>query len=373
MSSSPPATHSMRFTSMNNSTLSRRDVLALVAGSAVSLSLDRLASAAPTPERSTIHGVKIGAQTYCFHDIPNDGGNHADRVIADMLACGLYSCELWPGHIEASTYVGIRPPAADCPKPDIGCAPGKGGSERNAFAWVFGQRRGEDLIKTRKAIRAFLESRPTKYFEAIRRRFDDAGIEIYTYNPFMDPGATTPDMPTTDAEIDGIFYSAKALGVKAINASITRTVLRRLVPFAAKHQMIIAPHGHSETSDPEHFSTRKTFTDAFALSKWVWANLDIGHYTAAGGDAVEFIDSFHDRITNLHLKDRKRNTSKAIEDGANVPWGQGDTPIGQVLRLVRDKRYNIPCMIEIEHIGTNSAVDEVKIAYEYCKRELAKA
>jgi sugar phosphate isomerase/epimerase len=358
---------------MNESRLSRRQMLALAVASAASFAWDgRTALAAASPQRSVIQGVKIGVQTYSFHDIPNDGGNHADRVVADLQACGLYTCELWAGHIEASTYFATRPPGADCPKPEIGCAPGKGGSDRNGFAWVFGQRQGDDLIKTRQAIRAFLESRPTKYFEAVRRRFDDAGIEIYTYNPFMDPGQTTPQMPTTDAEIDGIFYAAKALGVRAINASITRSLLRRLVPFAEKHQMIIAPHGHSGTSNPEEFSTRETFADAFALSKWVGANLDIGHYTAAGGDPVEFISAFHERITNLHIKDRKRNTSRTVQDGANMPWGQGDTPIGEVLRLIRDKRYDIPCMIEIEHIGTTSATGEVKVAYEYCKRELAK-
>jgi sugar phosphate isomerase/epimerase len=105
----------------------------------------------------------------------------------------------------------------------------------------------------------------------------------------------------------------------------------------------------------------------------VGANLDIGHYTAAGGDPVEFISAFHERITNLHIKDRKRNNSRTVQDGANMPWGHGDTPIGEVLRLIRDKRYGIPCMIEIEHIGTTSATGEVKAAYEYCKRELDKA
>jgi sugar phosphate isomerase/epimerase len=358
---------------MNESRLSRREVLALSLGSAAALAWDgRTASAATNPQRSTIHGVKIGAQTYSFHEIPIDGGNHAEQVVADLLTCGLYTCELFGGGIEASTYVSVRPSSADCPKPDIGCPPGKGGSERNGFAWAFGVRQGDDLIKTRQAIRAFLESKPTKYFEAIRRRFDDAGIEIYTYNPFLDPGRATPQMPTTDAEIDGIFYAAKALGVKAINASINRSFLNRVVPFAEKHRMIIAPHGHSNTSDPDEFSTRETFAEAFKLSKWVGANLDIGHYTAAGEDPVEFISAFHERITNLHIKDRKRNKSRTVQDGANMPWGQGDTPIGEVLRLIRDKHYAIPCMIEIEHIGTTSATGEVKVAYEYCKRELDK-
>jgi sugar phosphate isomerase/epimerase len=134
--------------------------------------------------------------------------------------------------------------------------------------------------------------------------------------------------------------------------------------------MIIAPHGHSVVLDPEDFSTRKTFTDVFRLSKWVWANLDIGHYVAAGEDPVDFINSFHDRITNLHIKDRKKNTTTTAEDGANMPWGQGDTPITAVLRLLRDKRYAIPAFIEIEHLGRTTAVGEVQIAYDYCKRAL---
>ncbi len=222
---------------METSFLSRRQVLALTASSAVAAALRSGAAMAAAPQN--IRGVRIGAQTYSFHDIPNDGGNHADRVVANMKACGLSICELWSGHLEASSYVGRRPSRQDCPKPDVGCEPGKGGSERNGFAWVFSQREGEDLLETRRAIRAFLESKPTQYFEAIRKRFDAAGIQIYSYNPFMDPGAATPQMPTTDAEIDGIFHAAKALGAKAINASITRPYLKRLVPFAEKHQRCV--------------------------------------------------------------------------------------------------------------------------------------
>jgi len=355
---------------MAQHTLSRRDALVLTAGSLAAGLTGRLSASPPDPNK--VKGVKIGVQTYSFHDIPNDGANHADRLIANMQRCGLSTCEVWSGHIEATMVLGNHPSAADCPKPEVGCAPGKGGSQRNAFAWVFSPRQGEDRARTRRAIREFLESKPAAFFEGIRRQFEDAGIEVYAYNPYMDPGGRTPDMPTTDAEIDGLFVSAKALGVNAINASVTRTMLNRLIPFAEKHQLIIAPHGHSLVSHVEEFSTRETFTSAMALSKWVGVNLDIGHYTAAGEDPVEFVSSFHDRITNIHLKDRKRNSSSTAEDGANMPWGQGDTPIGEVLRLIRDKVYNIPCMIEIEHMGTTSAVEEVKIAYDYCKRELAK-
>jgi sugar phosphate isomerase/epimerase len=40
------------------------------------------------------------------------------------------------------------------------------------------------------------------------------------------------------------------------------------------------------------------------VSKANRANVDLGHYVAAGGDPVEFLNRFHDRIASVHLKDR---------------------------------------------------------------------
>lgn len=314
--------------------------------------------------RSTVAGVKLGAQTYSFHDILDDGADHSAEIVSHLRECGLYSCELFAPQIEPGLFTGVKPAADLCPKPDIGCGPGQGGSERNGFDWVFQRKTGAALTQARAAQRAFRESRPTAYYERVRRRFDDAGIEIYTFNPMLDADCT-------DAEIDGVFLAAKALGVRAINASIHLPMLKRAIPFAEKHRLILAVHGHSVVSDPEAFSTRKTFVDAFALSKWVWANLDIGHYTAAGEDPLAFINEFHDRITNLHIKDRTRNKSRTVEDGANVPWGTGDTPIAAVLRLLRDRRYAIPAFIEIEHIGSTTAVGEVQRAKEFCVQALS--
>lgn len=342
---------------------SRRQLLSLALASPFAVAIPG-AFAAARPARSVVAGVQLGAQTYSFHDILLDGRDNSAAVIAHMKECGLTSCELFAPQVEPGVYTGLLPSPADCPRPDVGCQPGKGGSERNAFAWVFARKEGAERDKARANQRAFRESKPRAYYEGIRRRFDDAGIELYSYNPGFESDCT-------DGELDGIFFAAKALGVKAINASIRLPMLKRAIPFAEKHQMIIAPHGHSVVQDLEDFSTRKTFTDAFALSKWVWANLDIGHYTASGEDPLEFINAFHDRITNLHVKDRTRNKSRTVEDGANVPWGTGDTPIAAVLKLLRDRRYAIPAFIEIEHIGTTTAVGEVKSAYEFCKRALA--
>jgi len=64
-------------------------------------------------------------------------------------------------------------------------------------------------------------------------------------------------------------------------------------------------------------------------------NLDIGHYTAGNNDAAAFLRKHHDRITHIHIKDRKRN------QGPNVQLGTGDTPIKECLTLIRDNRYPV--------------------------------
>jgi sugar phosphate isomerase/epimerase len=94
-------------------------------------------------------------------------------------------------------------------------------------------------------------------------------------------------------------------------------------------------------------------------------NLDIGHFTAANLDAVDYIQKHHRQITWLHLKDRRRN------NGANAPWGQGETPVRQVLQLVKKERYPIPAVIEYEYMGTGTPVDEVKRCIGFIRDALA--
>jgi len=80
---------------------------------------------------------------------------------------------------------------------------------------------------------------------------------------------------------------------------------------------------------------------------------------------VAYLREHHANITNLHLKDRKKN------QGDNLPWGQGDTPIKEVLQLLRKERWPIPADIEYEYEGTGSPIEEVKKCYEYAKQALS--
>jgi len=142
-------------------------------------------------------------------------------------------------------------------------------------------------------------------------------------------------------------------------------VARRVAPFAEKHKMFLAVHNHANLKDPNEFATPASLKAAAALSKNIRINLDIGHFSAANFDAVSFIRENHDHITNLHIKDRKKN------GGENVEWGQGDTPIHAVLQLLKTNKYPIPAYIEYEYPGKESCIAEVKKCFEYAKRALA--
>jgi sugar phosphate isomerase/epimerase len=277
---------------------------------------------------SRVEGVRIGVQSYSFRTLP------LDAAIKAMSDIGIGECELYSGHVEP------RPKAAETPAPKTG----------------FGTAGGSPPRQGREELRIWRLTVPMEHFRAIRHKFDEAGIRLHAYNYSFNDGFS-------DEEIDRGFEMAKALGVEIITASSTLSAAKRVAPFADKHKMIVAMHGHDNVSDPNQFATPESFAQAMALSKNFWVNLDIGHFFAAGYDPVAYIEEHHDRISNLHLKDRKKN------HGQNTPWGEGDTPIKQVLHLLKGKKYDIPADIEFEYRGADPVV-EVRKCFQYCKDAL---
>src|SRR4029453_898162 len=154
------------------------------------------------------------------------------------------------------------------------------------------------------------------------------------------------------------------LGAKWITASSTLSSAKRVAPFAEKHKMIVGMHTHANIKDPNEFATPESFAAAMKMSKYFKVNLDIGHFTAANQDAVAYLREHHADITNLHVKDLKRNK------GENMPWGQGDTPIREVLQLLKQNKWPIPAYIEYEYRGTGKPVDEAKKGFEFMRRAL---
>jgi sugar phosphate isomerase/epimerase len=83
---------------------------------------------------------------------------------------------------------------------------------------------------------------------------------------------------------------------------------------------------------------------------------------------LALIEAKHDRITSMHLKDRKTKDNGA----ANVEWGKGDTPIKDILQLLKKKKYAIPVSVELEYDVPegSDAVKEVAKCVAYAKAAL---
>jgi len=196
-------------------------------------------------------------------------------------------------------------------------------------------------------------------WSAVRRVFDNAGIELRTlcYNMNV--------RTMSDTDIEYGLSMAKQLGVKVMSTSTQVSMAKRVAPLADRHQVVVAFHGHANTQDPDEVSTPQTFAACLSYSKNHAINLDIGHFTAAGFDAVAFLREQHARITHLHLKDRRTPAHGA----ANVAWGDGDTPIAQVLQLLSREKWDIPANIEFEYPG--DPMVEVPKCFAFCKRALA--
>ena len=290
-------------------------------------------------QNSKLKGVQIGTITYSFGQMP------VDQIIPAMVSIGLSEVELMSNHCEAMLGA-----------PAVSFGRGQQTPEQQATT-----------AQQQQALRAWRLATTPDTFKPVKQKFTEAGIDlqILCFNQRVD---------AKDDEIEYAFQMAKALGVRAISSSSTVAFARRVAPFAEKHKMIWGGHGHANIFDPEEFAKPETFREIMSFGRYIGINLDIGHFTAAGYDPVPFIKENHARITNLHLKDRKKPVQPIKDTNTpNLPWGQGDTPIKEVLQLLAQEKYTFPANIELEYMIPQGSdrVAEVRKCFDYCKAALA--
>jgi sugar phosphate isomerase/epimerase len=265
------------------------------------------------PKSSTIRGVVIGANSFCFPDRPIE---EAIDVIADL---GFSLGEVHPRHLE----------------PSMG--PGRGGPMP---------------AEAREKLRQWRMTVPMSHYEAVGERFRKKNIELYAYNVNYRPDFT-------DGELERSLEATRALGARIVSgAGITADLARRLDPMAKRHDVRVCVHNHATEirGEADFDAILKGLSDRMAI------NLDIGHYVAANADPVALLKRRHADILLLHVKDRKR------DNGANLPFGQGDTPIRETLLLLRDEQWRIPANIEWEVEGDRVAA--VRDCLAYCRKAL---
>ena len=316
--------------------ITRRDLGKLALAAAP---LARLARAAHID--SKINGVQLGAITYSFNRIANPD---PEAIIKAFVEVGLGEAELMSNHCEA---------LAGAPRAAGGGGGGRGRGNLTPEQQAARQAAQEQIRNWRTA------SGPSTW-AAVRKKFNDAGIDVallcYNMNDNM-----------KDEDIEYGFSMAKGLGVQAISTSTTLTMAKRIAPIADSHKMMIGYHGHDATNDPNQTATLESYDTLMAYGKYNGVNLDIGHFTAANYDAVAFIKAHHDKITNLHVKDMKR------DHGTYTPFGEGDTPMKGVLQLMKKEKYPFPANIELEYRIPEGSdlLAEMKKCLAFCKDCLA--
>jgi len=310
---------------------------------------------------SKINGVRMGLQSASF----TFSGMGIDDIIQTMVSVGLGEIDVMAEHVEAYLGApGVQVPGTGRPGPWArqagarqggapGAAPGgvpgatpgsvaPGATPRGGGG--FG--RGGDPV-VREALRKWRLDVSLNKYKAVGDKFRDAGLTFFSYNLSFNDSYT-------DEEIAKGMEMAKALGTKILTVSSPMSVLPRVAPLAEKHDVIVALHNH--TTGPDEFA------QAMALSKNMWVNLDVGHFFATGHDPLAYIRAHHSRITNIHVKDRKAN------QGAEMPFGQGETPLKETLLLVRSEKYDFP--VCIEYVGPDGPAVELKRCFDYCKTVL---
>ena len=325
----------------------RRDFLRTSAAAGAGLLLTPPWSFAASGLDSRFGGVQVGTITYSFRSMPGS----IDQLIDYCTKCGLSAIELMgdPAEAWAGSPAGLMPPMVP---PPPGSGPPKFTPEmRKAF-----EERG---LKARP----WRESVGMEKFKELKKKFDQAGISIYAYKP------DALNENSSEGEINYAMRAAAALGASSVTVELPRNSAhsKRLGEFGASHKMYIGYHAHTQATDT-------AWDEALAQSPWNSMNLDCGHYIAAGGDHTKesllaLIEAKSSRITSMHIKDRQTKDHGA----ANLEWGKGDTPIREILLLMKRNKYKFPATIELEYEipGGSDAVAEVKKCTDFARSVLS--
>jgi hypothetical protein len=290
--------------------------------------------------------LRVGLSTTSFRELLRTPGrdNVADIVKA-LRATGVTEIELSSANTEPAgpnSGPAVPPPRSAYPDPIKTPSPAEVAAAK---------------LAVRNSLRDWRLRTGATMHGGFREQFHAAGIALFAYRVDYDDSFT-------DDEIEVTFQQAKALGVSRIASIATLKTARRLAPFAEKHGIEVAFH-NSAGKDADAIASPQSFRAALAMSNRFRLNLDIGNFTAAGFESVAFLQENHAVVSHVQIKDRTRN------GGSNERFGDGDTPIKDVLAVVKEKRLAIPVFVEYEYIGLGTPQEEVRKCLAYVRSALA--
>ena len=327
---------------MKKSIISRRKFIG-TASAAAALSIVPLrylyaGGTNPKKPNSKVGGVQLGLTTYSYLSMSHS----VEEVLGYILKAGVNAVEM-RSVLEES--LGIPQPP---PRP----ARGAEVSEADKAKYT------EAMEGIKDSQRKWRLSLPMRKYADIRKLYNDAGVDIHI--------AKFAPSTWSDEEIDYAYDAAKILGAYGITDECSDAACKRLGKFAEKHNSLAIYHTHQQFAEPG-FDIDKLL----AYSPANRLNLDIGHYYGATGLHPNILlEKYHDRIPMIHVKDK--TGPKSNPSGENRPFGQGETPIADVLLLIKKKKWPIDVFVEMEYKipDGSDACKEVIKSIEYMRNIL---
>ncbi len=294
---------------------------------------------------SKFFGVQIGVITYSYRSMPAN----VSQLLQYIVDSGISAIELMGDAVEEYAGKPVNP---------VKMPPFVPGQPRPTLT----DEQKTQLATYGKQVAEWRATVSIDKFEEVKKMYNKAGVSIYAFKP------NALGTNNSDAEIEYALKAAKALGAGSVTVELPTDAAqsKRLGDLGAKHKVYIGYHAHLQATDT-------AWDTALSQSPYNSLNLDCGHYIAAGGNNTKetllaLIESKHDRITSLHIKDRKSKDN----GGMNMPWGEGNTPLKEILHLLKEKKYQIPATIELEYDipAGSDAVKETKNCLEFAKKAL---
>jgi hypothetical protein len=321
-------------------TISRRKFLGTVATAAafsvVPFSYSGSSRIQSKKFNSKVGGVQLGCTTYSYLNIPHS----PDECLGYILQAGINAIEM-RSVLEENLGIPQEPPRLSHD------------ADENTKAQY-----AKTLAGLKEKQRKWRLSLPLWKYTDIRKKYNDAGVDIHI--------AKFDTAGWSDEEIDYAYNSAMVLGAYGITDECSEAACKRLGKFAEKHKSLAIYHTHAQFAEPG-FDIEKLL----AYSPANRLNLDAGHYFGATGlHPNKIIEKYHKLIPMIHMKDK--TGPKSNPPNTNMPFGKGETPIADILLLIKKEKWPIDVFVELEYKipeGSDPAKEVIK-CIEYMRNIL---
>jgi sugar phosphate isomerase/epimerase len=164
-------------------------------------------------------------------------------------------------------------------------------------------------------------------------------------------------------QVKTAYRFAKALGAKAVTGCIPLEGNEELLPELERcgklYGLCFAVENHP-APNIENPADVKRLTEGYST---IGANFDVGIYNQQGYDVIAAAHLLKDKIFHVHFKDTMKGGTGCL------PIGDGDAPMGELIKLLQQWGYQHMVSVEFEYEG-DPAPGLVK-SLAYIKSQLA--